>query len=79
MTKKHRKLKIVLGIVILVIAAILVIMGIYLSIYYHSVDTDAYFEDTDTVTVTETESGWLFDGDGADAALIFYPGAKMVS
>ena len=30
-----------------------------------------------TVSVARTDYGWLFDGPGEDAALIFYPGAKV--
>ena len=30
-----------------------------------------------TVSVARTDYGWLFDGPGTDAALIFYPGARV--
>jgi hypothetical protein len=31
----------------------------------------------DTVTISETDYGWLFDGPSEDTAMIFYPGAKV--
>lgn len=34
-------------------------------------------ESNDSVTVTETDYGWLFDGPSDSSALIFYPGAKV--
>ena len=32
---------------------------------------------SDTVSVSETDTGYLFDGPGTEDALIFYPGAKV--
>ena len=75
--RSRRRLKIILAVVAAVIAALLIAMAVYFGTYYHSVDVEAYFTDSDTVTVTETDSGWLFDGEGEDTALIFYPGAKV--
>ena len=75
--RRHKRLKIVLAIVGAVIAVMIIAMAVYFGTYYHSVDVDEYFTDSDTVAVTETDSGWLFDGEGEDTALIFYPGAKV--
>ena len=75
--RSHKRLKIALAIVGAVIVVMIIAMAVYFGTYYHSVDVDEYFTDSDTVTVTETDSGWLFDGEGEDAALIFYPGAKV--
>ena len=75
--RRHKRLKIVLAIVGAVIAVMIIAMAVYFGTYYHSVDVDEYFTDSDTVTVTETDSGWLFDGESEDTALIFYPGAKV--
>lgn len=51
---------------------------IYTQQYYHS-DASAYsaLESDDTVTVKQTEYGWLFDGPSEENALIFYPGGKV--
>ena len=51
---------------------------IYAEQYYHS-DGTAYsaLKSDETVTVTQTEYGWLFDGPSEDDALIFYPGGKV--
>ena len=75
--RRHKRLKILLAIVGAVIAVMIIAMAVYFDTYYHSVDVDEYFTGSDTVTVTETDSGWLFDGDGEDTALVFYPGAKV--
>ncbi|MCD8084735.1 MAG: alpha/beta hydrolase [Clostridiales bacterium] len=48
----------------------------YGSDYYHA-DTAQYLQSTDAVQVTEISDGLFFDGSGTDAALIFYPGAKV--
>ena len=61
---RHKRLKIVLAIVGAVIAAMIIAMAVYFGTYYHSVDVGEYLTDSDSVTVTETDSGWLFDGDG---------------
>ena len=66
-------LTIVLGIVLMLIAAF-----VYLQIYYHADDeAKKYLESGSTVTVTETSNGYLFDGPGEGSAVIFYPGAKV--
>lgn len=60
------------------IAAICVAFFIYTSNYYHA---DSYalskLESSETVTVSKTEYGWLFDGPSETDTLIFYPGAKV--
>ena len=55
-----------------------VIFLVYAGQYYHS-DGTAYSALTsdETVAVTQTEYGWLFDGPSEDDALIFYPGGKV--
>lgn len=49
----------------------------YVSDYYHVVDRDLALTETDTVKITQTGFGYLFDGEGEKSALIFYPGAKV--
>ena len=73
----HKRLKITTAVIVIILAVLIVAMAVYFGTYYHSVDADAYLTDSDAVTVSETDSGWLFDGAGEDTALIFYPGAKV--
>lgn len=42
---------------------------IYVSDYYRAVDVD--------ISALKRDYGWFFDGPSTDAALIFYPGAKV--
>lgn len=75
--KKHRR-KLVILIVILVVVCVLAGGSFgYIHDYYHAENASAALEDTDTVSVLETASGYMFDGPGKDTALIFYPGAKV--
>ena len=72
----RRKLKWLIPLLIL-----LVLAGgflIYTGNYYHADGTALAALDPDpTVAVSRTDYGWRFDGPGEDAALIFYPGAKV--
>ena len=77
MKKSHKKLKITLISVAVCLAVIIAACGVYFGTYYHAVSIEEYLESSDTVTVTEISSGYLFDGEGTDTALIFYPGAKV--
>lgn len=51
---------------------------IYVLQYYRA-DEEAHvaLEPDETVSVKETDYGWLFDGPSEDDALIFYPGGKV--
>ena len=50
----------------------------YVGDYYHSdASVEAFLQGSDTVTITEIGDGLFLDGTGTDAALIFYPGAKV--
>ena len=49
----------------------------YVSLYYHADETAEKSLISDSVTVSETEYGWLFDGPGSESCYIFYPGAKV--
>ena len=71
---KKKRILIPAGILLLLSAAFV----IYVSVYYHAdVSAAAALSSDDTVTVSETGRGWLFDGPSEDTALIFYPGAKV--
>lgn len=51
---------------------------IYLSIYYTADNTaQQYLQSSGGVSVTHTDSGYFFDGQGESTLLIFYPGAKV--
>ena len=71
---KRRLWLIPIFVIVLVCAAFL----IYAEQYYHS-DAAALsaLKSDETVTVTQTGYGWLFDGPSEDDALIFYPGGKV--
>ena len=57
---------------------LLICAAVYVSVYYHADETALLaMQANETVSVTETACGWLFDGPGEDTALIFYPGAKV--
>lgn len=50
----------------------------YTGKYYHAEPTAlAALESDENVRVETTDYGWYMDGPGEDAALIFYPGAKV--
>lgn len=76
MTMKKRN-KIIIAILVAVIAALGIATGIYANDYYRAVDVDEYIMSSKTVTVSQIDEGYFFDGPGEDKALIFYPGAKV--
>ena len=58
--------------------ALLAGAALYCAVYYHADETAlAALGSGGSVSVARTDYGWLFDGPGEDAALIFYPGAKV--
>ena len=70
----HRILLAALCLIIILAASML----LYFSVYYHATDAaEAALGGSAGVTVTAVDEGFLFDGPGDDAALIFYPGAKV--
>ena len=73
----NKRTKIFVAILVAVIAALGIAMGIYANDYYRAVDVDEYITSNDTVTVSQIDEGYFFDGPGEDKALIFYPGAKV--
>ena len=61
-----------------IVAALAAAFLIYVSDYYRADATAiAAMQPDETVRVTQTRYGWLFDGPSEDAALIFYPGGKV--
>lgn len=77
--KKHHARKWMLWLIpFLVISLAFVIFLIYAEQYYHSDGTaNSALRSDETVTVIQTEYGWLFDGPSESDALIFYPGGKV--
>lgn len=72
--KKSRRWPIPVLVIALLIAAFL----IYTGRYYRAGDVArSMLESDETVLVTRTDYGWLFDGPSEGDALIFYPGAKV--
>lgn len=76
--KKHKMKKLALIIPIGVLAVLAAGFLLYVNRYYHA-DLAALsaLESDETVSVTKTDYGWLFDGPSESDALIFYPGAKV--
>lgn len=51
---------------------------VYLSLHYSAEDKAVQaFAESDSLTVTQTDFGYFFDGKGGETALVFYPGAKV--
>ena len=69
--------KTIVVILVAVIAAFGIATEIYANNYYHAVDIDEYITSNATVTISQIDEGYFFDGPGEDKALIFYPGAKV--
>ena len=71
----NKKIKIA----VLLVFAIIILFGIYyVNDYYHSEKTATdCLNSSGNVSVLKTSNGLLFDGQGNDSALIFYPGAKV--
>ncbi len=80
---KHRSISLPFRIVpeLMLSLVLIVLCGLgYTAVYYHAQEEalDA-MKSTDTVTVTDMERGWKFDGPGTDSAFVFYAGAKVQS
>ncbi len=76
-----RKKKKVRRALLLIILLFLLLIGIffgYVSVYYHADEAAlAALRSDGAVTVTQTGTGWFFDGPSKTDALIFYPGGKV--
>ena len=59
---------------LMVPAALILAAAIYVLDYYPAVDVAM---ESEGARVYQTDYGWRFDGPSEDAALIFYPGAKV--
>ena len=75
--KKRRGLRALLLIFLLILLLTGIFFG-YVSVYYPADETAlAALRSDGAVTVTQTETGWFFDGPSESDALIFYPGGKV--
>lgn len=71
MKKTIKKLLFIIPVIILVMIAM------YLNTYYKA-DKSVYdLIESSSVDVKENKNGYLFDGEGKDNLIIFYPGAKV--
>lgn len=75
---KHKKWKIVSGLVVGMLLIVIVGGGIYVNNYYHADDTAiAALESDSEVTVETNENMTVFSPDDPAAGFIFYPGGKV--
>ena len=72
-----KRTKIIVSILVAIIALSGIATGIYANDYYRAVDIDECVTSSETVTITQIDEGYFFDGPSDDKALIFYPGAKV--
>lgn len=69
--------KIIKKILLIISICILIIVGIYLNTYYKADESVYDLIESSNVDVKENKNGYLFDGEGKDDFIIFYPGAKV--
>ena len=63
---------------ILVVSILIITFLVYIGYYYHAdIIAQTALVSDDTVRVSQTPYGWLYDGPSEQDALIFYPGAKV--
>lgn len=75
--RKHRKLKITLAVVGVVIAALVVFFFAYTSVYYRADDAAQTQIENAAVEIYETENYIACGNKEAQTGYIFYPGAKV--
>ena len=74
----NRKPKRILLIVVLLVALLGLAGGVYFGTYSRATpDAAALLQGSDAVEVKAMDKGWLLDGPGTEAALVFYPGGKV--
>ena len=76
----NRKPKRILLIVVLLVALLGLAGGVYFDTYSRATpEAAALLQGSDAVEVKAVDKGWLLDGPGTEAALVFYPGGKVES
>ena len=74
----NRKPKRILLIVVLFVALLGLAGGVYFGTYSRATpEAAALLQGSDAVEVKAMDKGWLLDGPGTEAALVFYPGGKV--
>ena len=74
----NRKPKRILLIVVLFVALLGLAGGVYFGTYSRATpEAAALLQGSDAVEVKAVDKGWLLDGPGTEAALVFYPGGKV--
>ena len=74
----NRKPKRILLIVVLLVALLGLAGGVYFGTYSRATpEAAALLQGSDAVEVKAMDKGWLLDGPGTEAALVFYPGGKV--
>ena len=77
-TKTHVKLRRIALALLAALAVVVVAFLVYASTYSRATSrAQAALAGSDTVRVTATQNGYLFDGPGTQDALVFYPGGKV--
>lgn len=73
-----KKAKLIIAVVALALLLMAAAAFWYVNDYYHADETALQAtSSTEAVSVVSVKNGLLFDGAGEDAAIIFYPGAKV--
>ena len=76
--KNRRRKKTGLLIPVSAIAVLCIAFLIYTEQYYHAEESAlSALKSDESVTITQREYGWFFDGPSETDALIFYPGGKV--
>ena len=76
--RMKKRIRIIILGILLLLSLLCFAFLLYTGIYYHAdASALAALESDETVQVTQTGYGWLFDGPSEKEAFIFYPGAKV--
>ena len=75
MKRRTKRVLLILG---LALAALGLVCGVYFGTYSRATpQAAALLQGSDAVQVKAVDKGWLLDGPGTEAALVFYPGGKV--
>ena len=75
MKKRTKRVWLILGLALLLLG---VVCAVYFGTYSRATpEAAALLEGSDAVEVKAMDKGWLLDGPGTEAALVFYPGGKV--
>ncbi len=75
MKRRTKRVLLILG---LALAALGLVCGVYFGTYSRATpQAAALLQGSNAVQVKAVDKGWLLDGPGTEAALVFYPGGKV--